>query len=93
MPHVLFAIVVPAWALPVPVETGSPTGSHQPCRVGVPTYLPQVDIVRATAAPPAVSIVVPLFNQGALLGDTLAAVAAQTFTDWEVRKEDPIETC
>jgi cellulose synthase/poly-beta-1,6-N-acetylglucosamine synthase-like glycosyltransferase len=43
-----------------------------------------VDIVRAAAAPPAVSIIIPLFNQGALLGDTLAAVAAQTFSDWEV---------
>ena len=43
-----------------------------------------MDIVRAAVAPPAVSVVVPLFNQGALLGDTLAAVAAQTFSDWEV---------
>lgn len=47
-------------------------------------FVVKVDIVRAAAAPPAVSIVVPLFNQGALLGDTLAAVAAQTFSDWEV---------
>jgi len=44
----------------------------------------QVSIVHARAPPPQVSVVVPLYNQGHLLRETLDSVVAQTMSDWEV---------
>ncbi|KAK3288926.1 hypothetical protein CYMTET_3613, partial [Cymbomonas tetramitiformis] len=38
----------------------------------------------ALTRPPRVSIIVPLYNQGELLGETLESVEAQTFQDFEV---------
>ncbi|HEX8135958.1 MAG TPA: glycosyltransferase family 2 protein [Pyrinomonadaceae bacterium] len=38
---------------------------------------------RESAAPPAVSIIIPAYNVAAYIGETLASVMAQTFTDYE----------
>jgi glycosyltransferase involved in cell wall biosynthesis len=37
----------------------------------------------ATSGPPAVSIVVPAFNSGRFLGETLRSIQRQSLTDWE----------
>jgi hypothetical protein len=41
---------------------------------------------------PAISVVMPAYNGAALIGETLASVAAQTFTDYEVLVVDDCST-
>ena len=40
--------------------------------------------VNVMAARPAISIVMPLYNKGGQVLETIASVAAQTHSDWEL---------
>jgi GT2 family glycosyltransferase len=41
---------------------------------------------------PAVSVIIPAYNGAALIGETLASLTAQTFTDWEAIVIDDVST-